>query len=298
MSKLRYIKKIGVLVAFSMFFCSLSAISQDKNNQTAQAVPAITIKKDQQYGPDQMQGMDVYLLPNRDKNTPLVILVHGGGWMAGDKKDADFMKNFMLYKGFNVININYRLGNQTNIHFKEIISDMDRAIKYIVAHAKEWNIRKSKYIFWGGSAGGHLSLLYAYRYDTKNRISAVISLGGPTRLDDDGMIAGAKKEDLEGLLPIITGSKWNPGALSPDYRNASPYYSKKFVPSMLVHGEKDTIVPNSQAKVMADELAQKGIDHQLIVLPNAGHGGEGAPEENAIDLQKRMVDWVIKYSKF
>nr|WP_068889155.1 alpha/beta hydrolase [Pedobacter panaciterrae] len=297
MKKLEYIKKIAIVAACSLLIWGMPASSQDKNIETAHAAPAITVMKDQQYGTDLMQGMDIYLLPNRDKNTPLVILVHGGGWMAGDKKDADFMKDFMLNKGFNVININYRLGNQTNIHYREIIGDMDKAIQYTVAHAKKWNIRKSKYIFWGGSAGGHLSLLYAYRYDPKNRISAVISLGGPTRLDDNGMIEGAKKEDLEGLLPIITGSKWNPGALSPDYQNASPYYSKKFIPSMLVHGEKDTIVPSSQAKVMADKLKQEGIDYQLIVLPNAGHGGEGSPEENAIDLQKRMVDWVIKYSK-
>lgn len=297
MKKLKYIKQTFMLLTYSMFIWMAPACAQDRKAGTIQTGTAITVMKDEQYGADKMQGMDVYLLPNRDKNTPLVILVHGGGWMAGDKKDADFMKDFMLNKGFNVINLNYRLGNQTAIHYKEIISDMDQAITYTVEHAKKWNIRKSKYVFWGGSAGGHLALLYAYRYDPKNRISAVISLGGPTRLDDEGMEAGVKKEDLEGLLPIITGSKWDRNALSPDYQNASPYYSKKFVPSMLVHGEKDAIVPTSQAKVMASKLAQEGIDHQLIILPNGAHGGEGTPEADSIDLQERMLNWIKKYSK-
>lgn len=296
-SKSKSIKTFLFPFLLGMCFFTAQVHAQVKAASKIQTSKSALVLKNLRYGHEALQDMDVYLLPDRNIHTPLVIIVHGGGWMAGDKKDADFMKDFMMSKGFNVINLNYRLGNQTNIHYQEIIKDMDKAIKYAILHAREWNIRKSRYVFWGGSAGGHLALLYAYRYDPKNNISAVISLGGPTKLDDQDLTVKAKKEDLEGLLPIVTGHKWTPGSLAPAYQSASPFYSSKFVPSMLVHGEKDAIVPNSQARLMAEELDRKHIDHQLIILPNAGHGGEGAPEEDARNLQEKMTGWVKKYSK-
>lgn len=81
---------------------------------------------------------------------------------------------------------------------------------------------------WGGSAGAHLSLLYAYNYDKEDVISLVITLGAPTRLDALDALSGAKQSDIEGLLPIVTGKPWNSDTsqLDVDYQLASPYYGK------------------------------------------------------------------------
>lgn len=250
------------------------------------------------YGKDTtMQVMDVYLTANRTKQTPLIVLVHGGGWMAGDKKDADFMAEACFRNGINVVNINYRLATE-NIHYKEIMSDIDDAISFLFDNADEWNIRKDKYVFWGGSAGAHLSMLYAYNYDSRKIISSVITLGGPTKLDDLSADQGVKQSDLEGLLPLITGASWNddPTLLSQEYKNASPYYGKRFVPTFLVHGEKDDIVPVSQSKVMKSKLMEHNVADTLVILPNGGHGGENTPLEFSEETNKLIYNWIIKYS--
>ena len=100
--------------------------------------------QDLHYGPDSLQTMDVYLLENRTADTPLMILVHGGGWMAGDKKDADFMKTACYANGMNVVNINYRMGD--GICYKQMMQDMTDAVRYVLAHAEEWNIKKTNYV--------------------------------------------------------------------------------------------------------------------------------------------------------
>lgn len=284
---------INCLLHFLLFLVFISGSSCAQNN-----IQNATLLLNESYGKDSLQKMDVYLLANRNKETPLVILIHGGGWMAGDKKDADFMKDFLLNQGINVININYRLASHTPpIHYKEIMRDVDGAISYIASKADAWKIRKEKIVFWGGSAGGHLALLYAYRYDLKNRISAVISLGGPTKLYDVESWKKMKKEDLDGLLPLITGVSATQAAVSKEYENASPYYSTKFKPSYLIHGEADVIVALEQTLVLGRLLETKGIPHKVVVLPNGGHGGEGTTEEASKNMVLGMLDWIATYSK-
>lgn len=252
---------------------------------------------DEAYGSDSLQKMDVYLLADRTEKTPLVILIHGGGWMNGDKVACNFMRDFLASQGVNIVNINYRLAEQGKITYKEIMADVDLAIGHVLKKAGDWQIRNSKFVFWGGSAGAHLAMLYAYRYDQRGVIAAVTSLGGPTRLDDPESFKGAKISDLEGLLPLITGDKWQPGAFAKSYQLASPYYGPKFKPTLLMHGEKDAIVPVAQAEIMYRQLQQNGIPAELIVLPNGGHGGEGTPEESARKMAARLLDWVRKYSE-
>lgn len=252
---------------------------------------------DEPYGPHTLHKMDVYLHPNRTRDTPLVILVHGGGWMSGDKEACNFMKDFLYPQGFNVININYRLANQTDLHYQQIMDDIDLAIAHILTNADEWLVRKSKYIFWGGSAGGHLAMLYAYKYDRNDVIGAVTTLGGPTRLDNPEALKGARQSDLEGLLPIITGDPWTPRALAPSYRAASPYYAQTFKPTLLMHGEADAIVPVAQARTIYARLQELKVPAELITLPNGDHGGEGTPPEMSRHMSGRILEWVRKYGR-
>ena len=252
------------------------------------------ILKDVAYGTDQLQKMDIALVAGRTRETPLVILIHGGGWMSGDKEDTDFMKDAFFTNGINVVSINYRW--ETGSHDEEMMEDIDHAVSYIHTHADEWEIRTSGFVFWGGSAGGHLSLLYAYNYDEENLISLVITLGAPTKLDD---LEGAKQSDIEGLLPIVTGKPWNSDTnlLDIAYKKASPYYGEELKPSFLVHGEKDNIVPKRQSILMSKRLKQQNIPDTLVILPNSKHGGENTPKEVIEKLNQAICNWVIKYSE-
>lgn len=249
------------------------------------------------YGKDPLQKMDVDLIANRTQETPLVILIHGGGWMAGDKKDAYFMRDGLLAADINVININYRLASpENNIHYKEMIADIDEALSFVIANAKKWNIRDSEFILWGGSAGAHLALLYAYKYDKRGVISSVITLGAPILLDT---FKGASPQDVEGLLSLITGNQctYDSTKLASEYKDASPYYSSNYKPTMLIHGEADNIVPIEQSRMMHQKLKNENVADTLIIIPCGGHGGEGASQEFSNRLNIAMLEWIIKYSK-
>lgn len=255
------------------------------------------IAQDVLYGSDSLQVMDVYLKEGRTTDTPLVVLIHGGGWMAGDKKDADFMKDACFNNGINVVNINYRLGSST-VHYQEMMSDIGLAMQYVLDHADEWNIRKSKFIFWGGSAGAHLALLYAYNYDINNLVSLIITLGAPIKFDDPKALTGAKPSDVVGLLPIITGKPWtnDSGSLDIAYKEASPYYGKNLKPTFLIHGEADNIVPLQQSVMMSELLKQSNVCDTLVILPHGGHGGENTPPEISSKVNEVMYRWILKYS--
>lgn len=283
-------KKLQVIVLLSCLIIPIVGYTQAGAKQ---ATPPLTLYN-VSYGSDSLQAMDVYLSPGRTLQSPLVILIHGGGWMAGDKRDADFMKDLLIRNGINVININYRLGNQTQIHYLEMMKDVGTVIKYIRGHAKKWKIRKNKFVLWGGSAGAHLALLYAYKFDKRNVISAVITLGAPTKLND---IGDFKEQDVYGLLPIVSGEPWKGDTSDITIKNVSPYYSKHFKPTFLVHGEKDDIVSINQAIKMKGLLQENKIPYLYFPLPNGLHGGQGSSAEDMKKLNAKILEWIRKYSR-
>lgn len=248
------------------------------------------------YGEHPQQVMDIYLLENRTVETPLVVLIHGGAWVAGDKADAGFMKDACYGNGMNVVNINYRLADST-INYTHIMEDISSAMAMILNHAAEYNIRTSKIVFWGGSAGGHLALLYAYNYDIQNAVSLVMTLGAPTKLDDKLSLIVPNPAEMIGLLATITGKPYDLfWPLDPAYADASPYYGKNFKPTLLIHGEKDPIVPVRQANLMRDRLVQANVDNVLFILPNGGHTGENTTPEASEQANQLMYQAVLHYS--
>src|SRR5579871_364489 len=251
---------------------------------------------DLSYGNDSLQKMDVYLNPSHTAKSPVVILVHGGGWMSGDKKDFNFMRDALLTKNVDVININYRLAG-ASVHYPQIMDDMNSALHYITAHASQWNMRDHGFILWGNSAGGHLALLFAYNYALIRLINAVILFGGPTRVDDIPSLSHAKAEDVKGLLPLIVGKPFNKDSLSSEYHSASPYYGKHFVPTLIIHGTHDQIVPPEQSEMLHKELDRKGVENKYFPLINGAHGGEGASKESHEEFNKITLEWIQMHSK-
>jgi acetyl esterase/lipase len=139
-------------------------------------------------------------------------------------------------------------------------------------------------------------MLYAYNYDKRNVVSSIISLGGPTKLDDRSSLAKSKAEDVKGLLPLITGKPWSNDSLDIAYRLASPWYGHHLKPSLVIHGEVDTIVSWLQAQLMSDKLTSEGVDNQFFLIKNGWHGGEGASKETTDSLNITVNHWVQTHS--
>ncbi|MES2417043.1 MAG: alpha/beta hydrolase [Bacteroidota bacterium] len=142
------------------------------------------------YGSDPSQKMDVYLPTNRDLNTKVVIFVHGGSFIEGDKSYFTTLVKELVRAGFAVLNVNYRLVDATGIYdlpvkhlksavtIKDQVNDMNTVVDYAIAHAKEWQVSDSKLAIAGHSAGATLALLYAYDVKNTGKVKAVANLAG------------------------------------------------------------------------------------------------------------------------
>ena len=143
------------------------------------------------YGNDSKQKMDVYLPPNRTSNTGIIILVHGGSFIGGDKNELATQARYLAISGYAVINVNYRLVDGTGlltqqnpsriestVKIKDQVTDISSIVDYAIANAKDWVVNSDRIVLIGHSAGASLALLYSYDLRNDNKVKAVSNLAG------------------------------------------------------------------------------------------------------------------------
>ena len=181
-------KIVFLNIAFLLFF-----VSCDKNDPPAYQVEAeAKTMLDVAYGSDPKQKMDVYLPANRTSNTGIIILVHGGSFISGDKNEFNIQAKYLASSGYAVLNVNYRLVNglglspqsvplrlDSEVKVKDQVTDMSAIVDYAIANAKGWVTNANRIVMIGHSAGGSLSLLYSYDQRNDNKVKAVSNLAGP-----------------------------------------------------------------------------------------------------------------------
>lgn len=145
---------------------------------------------DVSYGSNALQKMDVYLPANRSSSTSLIIFVHGGSFIGGDKSLYTSLVKELVRANFAVLNVNYRLVDATGLYdspvkhiesaikIKDQVADMATIVNYAILKAKDWKISETKMAMAGHSAGATLSLLYSYDAINTNKIKAVANLAG------------------------------------------------------------------------------------------------------------------------
>jgi acetyl esterase/lipase len=136
------------------------------------------------YGNNSAQTMDLLLPAGRTSATPLVVVVHGGAWVMGDKAELSFLADGLQDRGFAVANINYRLAPQSNDNFDMQLDDIGAAINSALADAGQYTFSSQKVYLVGHSSGAHIALGYAYARNSSGRVRAVGSIASPTNLYD------------------------------------------------------------------------------------------------------------------
>ncbi len=234
------------------------------------------------YGADVSQVMDIYLPAGRSTNTTKVmLLIHGGGWTGGDKNDPLFFPFVDSIKRrlpeYAVFNINYRLSaNPLNL-FPTQEMDIKAATEFIVSKRSEYGI-SDKFVIVGASAGAHLAMLQAYKYNSVVKPKAVVSFFGPSDLLDmyNNPVGG---NTLISFTVGVTIGK-TPAQDPVIYSSSSPVNfisSTTAMPTILLHGGLDPLVNPQQSIAVKDKLAQAGIANQYVFYPNAGHGDWDGP---------------------
>ena len=228
------------------------------------------------YGTDARQNMDIYLPANRSTtSTNVIILIHGGAWIEGDKNDfAGYLTTLkQRLPGYAIFNINYRLAINNQNPFPAQEMDIKKAIEFINNKTAEYAVSKN-FALLGASAGAHLALLQAYKYESPVKIKAVVDFFGPTDLI--ALYNISPNPLIKPLLESITGG--TPVTRADVYEQASPikFVTTQAPPTLILQGGMDPVVDASQSVLLKDKLQQLGVTHQYVFYPMEGHGWTGA----------------------
>ena len=254
--------------------CFLSCKKKDK---PADDVAIAKTTFNVSYASDARNKMDVYLPANRSEaNTPVIVLIHGGGWADGDKADftpfVDTLKRRLPQ--YAIFNITYRLVNNGQNLFPAQEQDVKKCIEYINTKRSEYKI-SATFILIGASAGGHLALLQSYKYTSPIKVKAVVSFFGPTELTQ--LYNNPPNPLLPLLLFNVTGA--NPTTNPAIYQQSSPatFAVAGSSPTLLLHGGLDPLIPASQSTLLRDKLNTLSVPNQYVFYPNGGHGDWDGP---------------------
>ena len=243
----------------------------------------------QAYGNGARQRADVYLPANRSSTTRVMVVLHGGSWIEGDKADINPYIPILQTSLPNtaIVNINYTLANGVaeNRHPRQM-EDITTVLSWIDAQATTWQVGNTR-IMLGVSAGAHLAMLYAYAYSPSGRIKAVASLVGPTNFTDAFYINNPL---FQNVALSYLGSTY---ATNPTlHQQASPALrvSATAPPTFMAYGAQDVLVPVSNATTLVNQLTTFGIPHRYELYHNEGHEFSTAAATDALGKWRQFVE--------
>jgi acetyl esterase/lipase len=247
------------------------------------------------YGDDARQTMDIYLPDGRDTaSTKLMILVHGGGWVRGDKSEFNPYINALqkrLGSGYAFANINYRLFDNGENKFPAQENDMQAAVYFLMSKRGKYGF-SNQVILVGASAGAYLAMLQGYKNNSGIVPRAVVSFFGPTDLEH--LYKNPGYPAVPFLLASMLGG--SPEQKPDIYKTASPinFVTAQSPPTLILHGDDDHLVPVEQSRLLNNKLKKAGVKHDLVIYPGAGHGWRGRSLEDSFNKIKAFLDENVK----
>lgn len=240
---------------------------------------------------DKSLKLDVYAPQKSDKPLPLIVWIHGGAWRAGDKKQCPALR--FTRAGFVVASVNYRLSQEAI--YPAQIHDCKGAIRWLRANAKKYHIDPDKVAVWGSSAGGHLVALLGTSGDVRemegdvggnltfsSRVQLVCDFFGPTDFlqMDAHALPGARLKHDPATSPesLLVGGAIQKNKDKVKKANPITYVSKDDPPFLILHGDKDPLVPHHQSEILTEALKKAGVKVTFKTVKGAGHGLGGRKE--------------------
>ncbi len=276
--------------------------------KTPQLPAGIKMERDIAYiaDGDVAQRLDLYL-PEKEaeKPLPLIVHIHGGGWMGGSKFPCPVA--LMVLRGYAVASVEYRFSQKAK--FPAQIQDCQAALRWLRAHAKEYHFDNERVGVVGGSAGGHLSALVGTAGGKKafpmiggneeqsDRVQAVCDIFGPADFStvvqqaaEDKNVKNifefnTPKDPYSELIGTKLDDKEKTATVSPVH-----YVSKDNPPFLILHGTHDTLVPFAQSEELNAALKEKGVEVWFQKLPGGGHGGGGFGKPAVVQLMQNFFD--------
>ncbi len=262
--------------------------------------------------------------------TPVFVFIHGGSWMELNRHTirSEFRKTILdklLGEGYSVVSIDYRLVNYSNeVAYPGPLADCKDAIRWVRKEASHYHFDTSNISVGGCSAGGHLAMMAAYAPDAlapgdkdlasySSRVNSCIDIYGPTRL------AGLLFPKLAG--PALWAAKlffppraikmrkallWafsrqnggSPLSRSKGCKLYSPLtYTGRAVPTLILHGTKDKVVPFSQAEKLEKQLRKGNVDFQMKPVEGEDHGFHTLTRSGKDEIAEAVAAFIAAHSR-
>ncbi|HEY7801668.1 MAG TPA: alpha/beta hydrolase [Dehalococcoidia bacterium] len=241
----------------------------------------VTIERDVVFGTGGGRELkcNIYRPPEQRDNAPSVLLVHGGGWASGDRSQLHGYGILLGRIGYVCVASEYRLTGEAK--WPAQIEDVKAAIRWMRANAGMLGIDPQKISISGNSAGGHLSLVAA---GTPN-LPAFEGNGGNPGVSTELAASIAFYAPMAEIVPgteesPVVATLMGPAPSAESLRNVSPlaHVSGSFPPTLLIHGNKDELVPQQASIKMYRALDQAGVPVELHMIAGAPHGFDASPE--------------------
>lgn len=235
------------------------------------------------------------LQPQKKTKMPAIVYVTGGGFINANRDNGVQLRNYLAEKGYVVASITYRVA--PTAQFPQPLEDVKASIRYLRAHADQWNIDKDRIGIIGGSAGGYLSAFAGTTSGTKtfdkgenlqesSKVNCAVDLYGLSDLSRVGMdyspevqqlhkSAGATEALWVNGSPVFGGKDGGVLADPKATEAANPiaYIGKNSAPMLLMHGTADKVVSPGQTDLLYQALKAKGVPAERYEIPGAAHGG-------------------------
>jgi acetyl esterase/lipase len=238
--------------------------------------------------PDQTYGfqsnialkLDVWEPKDNEKPLPTVIYIHGGGWFFGDRTGAFPQLLPYFARGWNVVNVEYRMSGQSLA--PAAVDDSICALRWVYRNARQFHFDLDRIIVTGHSAGGHLALMVGMfdpasgldngcppdpaGGDVPLKVAAIVNWYGISDVND--LLAG---KDRKTYAVSWLGDQQNVAAIA---KEVSPLaYVRAGLPAIItIHGDSDDVVPYSQSVRLHEALTKAGVKNQLVTIADGKHG--------------------------
>lgn len=234
------------------------------------------------YADRQHNTYGLYLPNDAEKNDSLalILFVHGGSWLGGDKEWHHGDCYTWVQKGYATATMNYSLLGEEGVSLLTMQDEIEACIRHIVGFAAEKGAHIRQMAIAGTSAGGHLAMMFAYNHTHPLPLRFEAIKVGPADLRISFPYDGnAKAEDMENFVFNCTGkreeaSEWSKQQLDSIKWQASPVghiNDSTALPAIFAYGEQDGLVIPGHYHALQEKYDSLGKPYDLIVFPNSGH---------------------------
>lgn len=245
------------------------------------------------------QRLDLYVPPGPGPH-PLIVVIHGGAFMFGDKGGenvAQFVK-----AGYAAASLNYRLSGDAP--FPAAVEDCKAAVRWLRANAVQYHLNPDRFGAYGSSAGANLAAMLGTTAGTNafdvgenlgvsSRVQAVADFFGPTdflQMDAHRLPGGQEHDSADSPESKYVGGPIQERKEQVARANPITYVTAKTPPFFIAHGDQDKMVPLHQSELLASALKHAGVPVTFYIVKGAGHGFHDATADKMmLDFFARMV---------